>query len=117
MTSALQGDFGAQQAEETREPAWVRRPRRGCYQIALNVAVGHRDIDERTARQSYLRPARRVGAALAAFQDPGSRQQLSAMAHGSDGFASLIEILDQLQDLFVQPQVLRARPPGTSSAS
>src|SRR5471032_2376049 len=97
MTSGLQGDFGAQQAEETRQPAWVRRPRGCSHQIALNVAVGHRDIDERTARQSHFRPARRVSAALTTFQDTGSGQQLRPVAHRGDRLAGLVERLDQLQ--------------------
>jgi hypothetical protein len=85
----------------------MRRPCRGCRQIALNVAIRHWDIDVRTARQSHFRGAGRIGAALTTFEHTRRGQQLCAVANGGDRFAGLVEGAHQVEDCFVEAQVFR----------
>ncbi|MNP24544.1 hypothetical protein D3C76_1173140 [compost metagenome] len=69
------------------------------------------DLDILPSGQAHFRGTGRVSAALAPFEHASRRQQLCAMAHRGNGFAGLIDRLDQRQHLFVQAQILRCPAP------
>lgn len=69
------------------------------------------------AAQTHFRGAGGIGAAGAALQNTGGGQQLRAVADGGDRFTRGVECLYQFNNLLVQAQILRRRPPGITSAS
>src|SRR5450830_2176415 len=70
----LQRDPGTQQSEERRQPTWMRRPGRSSSQVALDVGLGHFDIDITTTGQPHFRSTGRISAALTTVENPRRRQ-------------------------------------------
>lgn len=95
----------------------MRRPCRGGDQIAVDVRLIDADLRIMAAAQPHFRRAGRVGAAGAAFQHPGRRQQLRAVANGGDRFFRGVKRLHQCDHVGVQTQVFRRPAPGIKSAS
>ncbi len=102
---------------ELRQPLRMRRPGRGGDQIAVDVRLIDADLRIMTAAEPHLRRAGRVGAAGAAFQHSGRRQQLRAVANGGDRFFAASNACTSAITSGFRRRYSGARPPGIKSAS
>ena len=72
----------------------------------LEVGTGHDEVRIHGA----------VGRTGDAFEDARREQKLGAVAEGRDGFFLVVEVPNDVQDLLIQPKILRSPATGDKEA-
>ena len=83
----------------------MRRPRRRGYEGAAGVRLVHRQFHIGTAGLSNIGGNSGITTARFPANDPGGRQDLRAMAYGSDRFAGIGEVPDDFEHSGVEAYI------------
>lgn len=88
------------------------RPGRGGDEIAVYESTINGDVLEFASCEGDLRSAGIVAGTFASFEPAGGREELDAVAHGSNGFAGLREVAYRSEDFLMEAKIFRSAAAG-----
>ncbi len=92
---------------ELRQPRWMRGPRRRGHQLPIGHGRRLPQSQRSGHRENYLRRAGRITAHFLPSNHSCRRENLRRVADRRNRLVRIGKVTDDLQHLFVQPQILR----------
>ncbi len=113
----FEADFHAEHFEKLADPVGMRGPGRSGDEIAVGDRAIDRNVGIGAAGMFHIETAGRIGRTGPALQHIGGSEQLRAMADRGDRLIRLEEVLNDFDDIGIEPQIFRCRPPGMTRPS